>query len=397
MYIVPSKYVDNMKLLSVVAARPNFMKIAPLIRAIDQYNHSNEQKIQHILVHTGQHYNVRMSETFFNELNIPKPDINLEIGSGSSASQLGNTMIAFEKILVEQTPDCVIVVGDVNATLSCSVIAKRMNIRVCHIEAGLRSGDMSMPEEINRLVTDRISDLLLTPDEISSQNLIKEGIPNEKIKFVGNIMIDTLEANKEEASQLDIREIVTANFLKKQVTKKVDFENNAYYLITLHRPSNVDEKEVLTEITDFFINKISKNCPVIWPIHPRTERQLKSFGLWNKILKSKTIILTEPLGYREMLRLNMGAKMVITDSGGLQEECCVLGTPCITLRWNTERPVTLREHGGASVLAGNKIENIVDEYQKVLQLERQPTRPKHWDGNTAQRCLYEIIEFLKKV
>lgn len=385
-----------MKLISVVAARPNFMKIAPFIRSIDRYNNDNELKISHLLVHTGQHYNVRMSEVFFSELSIPQPDINLEIGSGSHASQLGYTMIAFEKVLLEHAPDCVIVVGDVNATLSCSVIAKRLNIKVCHIEAGLRSGDMHMPEEINRLVTDRISDLLLTPDEISSQNLIKEGIPVERIKFVGNIMIDTLEENKEEALHLNIQEILKTNFLKRQVIKNINLDNGSYYLLTLHRPSNVDNKEVLSEIVDLLENKISKDRPIIWPIHPRTESQLKSFNLWNKILKCKTIVLTEPLGYRQLLRLNIGAKLVITDSGGLQEECCVLGTPCITLRWNTERPVTLHQYGGASVLAGNNVENIFKEYQNVLQKERIPIRPKLWDGKTAQRCLNEIIEFLKE-
>ena len=382
-----------MKILSVVGARPNFMKIAPFIRAIEKHNLENKCQIQHILVHTGQHYDVRMSEAFFTELNIPDPDINLEIGSGSHAEQLGYTMIAFEKVLIAHKPNWVVVVGDVNATLACSVIAKRLNIKVCHIEAGLRSGDMSMPEEINRLVTDRLSDLLLTPDPISSDNLRKEGTPEDKIHFVGNIMIDTLEANRERASKLSIEKIIEENLAHgTNYPDKLPLDSE-FAVMTLHRPSNVDDEIVFSNLINFLLNDVTKEYMLIWPIHPRAKKQLKTVGLWNKVLSHPSLILLEPIGYHEMVRLNIGAKIILTDSGGLQEECCILGTPCLTLRWNTERPITLRENGGVSVLVGNDIERIRKEYYYTLSLNRKPSRPELWDGKTANRIvklLYEI-------
>jgi len=382
-----------MKIVTVAAARPNFMKIAPFIAAIAKYNSANRlPKVEHILVHTGQHYDIRMSESFFKELSIPEPDINLEIGSGSHAEQLGYTMIAFEKVLLEHKPDWVVVVGDVNATLSCSVIAKRLNIKVCHIEAGLRSGDMSMPEEINRLVTDRISDLLLTPDTISSANLRSEGTPDHKIAFVGNIMIDTLEANREMASSLSLENIINNNLSQGYHFRSAIPSDNSYSVMTLHRPSNVDKEEIFVSIIDFLINEVTKEIPLIWPIHPRAKKQLKVFGLWERVLGNTSLILLEPVGYLEMLRLNMGAKVMLTDSGGLQEECCILGTPCLTLRWNTERPVTLREFGGASVLVGNNIDHILKEYHIAVSQQRKPIYPELWDGKTAERCLQEILK-----
>jgi len=384
-----------MKIVTVAAARPNFMKIAPFIAAIAKYNSENRlPKVEHILVHTGQHYDIRMSESFFKELSIPEPDINLEIGSGSHAEQLGYTMIAFEKVLLEHKPDWVVVVGDVNATLSCSVIAKRLNIKVCHIEAGLRSGDMSMPEEINRLVTDRISDLLLTPDTISSANLRSEGTPDHKIAFVGNIMIDTLEANREIASSLTLGNIINNNLSQGYHFIGPIPSDNSYAVMTLHRPSNVDHEQVLVPIIEFLLNEVTRDLTLIWPIHPRAKKQLKAFGLWERVLGNNSFILLEPLGYREMLRLNMGAKVMLTDSGGLQEECCILGTPCLTLRWNTERPVTLREFGGASVLVGNNIDRIRKEYHIAVSQERKPIRPELWDGKTAERCLQAILKWV---
>lgn len=382
-----------MKIISVVGARPNFMKIAPFIRAIEQHNKTSHEKIEHLLVHTGQHYDVRMSEAFFSELNIPDPDVNLEIGSGSHAEQLGYTMIAFEKALLEHKPDWVVVVGDVNATLSCSVAAKRLNIKVCHIEAGLRSGDMGMPEEINRLVTDRISDLLLTPDRISSANLLEEGTPENKIKFVGNIMIDTLEANREKAKEYSIRHIIEKNFVSDYIFEGAIPEDGGFAVMTMHRPSNVDHQEVFTPIIEFLLNEVTRDYTLIWPIHPRARKHLKTFGLWERVVKNNRLVLLEPIGYFEMLRLNMGARIMLTDSGGLQEECCVLGTPCLTLRWNTERPVTLREHGGASVLVGNNIERIRKEYYHTLSLVRNPSCPELWDGHTAERCVEAIVNF----
>jgi UDP-N-acetylglucosamine 2-epimerase (non-hydrolysing) len=385
-----------MKIISVVGARPNFMKIAPFIRAIENYNRrpvtGDRQPVVNVLVHTGQHYDVRMSEAFFTELNIPEPDINLEIGSGSHAEQLGCTMIAFEKVLLEHKPDWVVVVGDVNATLSCSVAAKRLNIKVCHIEAGLRSGDMSMPEEINRLVTDRISDLLLTPDTISSSNLRSEGTPMHKIVFVGNIMIDTLEANRQRASSFTLRDIINNNLSQGYNFIGTAPVDNSYAVMTLHRPSNVDQEQVFIPIIEFLLNEVTRDFILIWPIHPRAKKQLKAFGLWERIMNNNSMVILEPVGYHEMLRLNMGARIMLTDSGGLQEECCVLGTPCLTMRGNTERPVTLRENGGASVLVGNNIERIREEYRHTISFDRKPSRPELWDGKTAERCLQEILK-----
>lgn len=382
-----------MKIISVVGARPNFMKIAPFIRAVEKHNLGNGTKIQHILVHTGQHYDVRMSEAFFKALRIPDPDINLEIGSGSHAEQVGSTMIAFEKVILDQKPDWVIVVGDVNATLACSVVAKKLNVNLCHIEAGLRSGDMTMPEEINRLVTDRLSDLLFTPDLLSSENLRKEGVPENKIHFVGNIMIDTLEANRVASEKLTIEDIVKNNIIDGCLFPKDPPAECGYALMTIHRPSNVDSEDVLKPLISFLLNEVTKDLLLIWAIHPRARKQLIKMDLWNSVINHPSLILLEPLGYHEMIRLNMGAKIMLTDSGGLQEECCVLGTPCLTLRWNTERPVTLRENGGASVLVGNNIDRIRKEYFHTLSLNRIPSRPELWDGQTAERIVKQILEY----
>lgn len=394
-----------MKIISVVGARPNFMKIAPFIQAIKNYNEdvklpnpqtpepSNPQLLEHLLVHTGQHYDDRMSKAFFRSLGIPEADINLGIGSGSHAEQVGNTMIAFEKVLLGEKPDWVVVVGDVNATLACSVTAKKLNIRVCHIEAGLRSGDITMPEEVNRLVTDRLSDLLLTPDELSSENLRREGTEESRIRFVGNIMIDTLEANRSFAFSLPLETIFRENIAAGCSLPGVVPSNGSYAVMTLHRPSNVDKREVLEPLMNFLLGEVTGDFPLIWPIHPRARKQLVEFGLWERVKNSAGIVLLEPVGYHEMVRLNMGARIMLTDSGGLQEECCVLGTPCLTLRWNTERPVTLREHGGASVLVGNNVERIRNEYRQTLLLERLPARPALWDGQTAARCVEAIVSY----
>lgn len=387
-----------MKIISVVGARPNFMKIAPFIRAIEEYNNKNQkEKIEHLLVHTGQHYDARMSDNFFEALGIPDADINLEVGSGSHAYQVGQTMIKFEKVLKEHKPDWVIVVGDVNATLACSVTTKKENIKCCHIEAGLRSGDMRMPEEINRLVTDRLSDLLLTPDRLSTQNLLNESVPESRIKFVGNIMIDTLEVNHKIADSLHISQIIRENLFENMgindIQNKIQQVKGNFALMTLHRPSNVDSKEILESLISFICDEVTNRMPVIWPIHPRTTNKLKEFGLWKKVINTPDLILLHPLGYHEMLKFNMSAKVMLTDSGGLQEECCVLGTPCLTLRWNTERPITLRENGGASVLVGNNIDLLRKEFNETLILERKPKRPELWDGHTAERCLDAIISF----
>ena len=379
-----------MKIVSVVGARPNFMKVAPFCRALKAY-----PDVKHVLVHTGQHYDVRMSEQFFKELDIPNPDINLEIGSGSHAEQVGRTMIAFEKVLREEKPDWVVVLGDVNATCACSITAKKEHIKCAHIEAGLRSRDMDMPEEINRLVTDRLSDLLLTPDRLSNANLKAEGAEEKKIKFVGNIMIDTLEREREKAAALDINEIVRQNLIDELIGRDIpSLAERGYVAMTMHRPSNVDQRETLEPAMRFFLDEITKEYPIVWAIHPRAQKMLKEFGLWDSVVANPNMVLVKPLGYHAMLRLNMGARLFMTDSGGLQEECCVLGTPCLTMRWNTERPITLMENGGASILVGNAVEKIRDAYHAQIDAPRHAMRPELWDGHTAERiaeCLVKGI------
>jgi UDP-N-acetylglucosamine 2-epimerase (non-hydrolysing) len=405
-----------MKIISVVGTRPNFMKIAPFIGAINEYNTSltknrlpiasiQSPAIQHILVHTGQHYDNRMSKSFFEQLNIPEAEINLGIGSGSHAEQVGKTMIEIEKVLKSEKPDWVVVVGDVNAILSCSVTAKKENIKCCHIEAGLRSGDMSMPEEINRLIADRICDLLLTPDLIASQNLRNEGVPEHKIKFVGNIMIDTLVANMHKAEILNINDIINNNLVNRYQAAGIGQHTVGYkqlpiinvlknfVLLTLHRPTNVDRKGILEPIVRFILDKVCKERVLIWTLHPRTRKMLETFGLFKEVCNCMNLLLLEPLSYLEMLKLNMEARIVLTDSGGLQEECTILGTPCLTLRQNTERPVTLVENGGANILVGNNIEIIRKEYNKAINRSRSPVRPELWDGNSAERCLKAILEY----
>lgn len=404
-----------MKIISVVGARPNFMKIAPFVQAIHAHNaqwsgegrvasgeeipttrkSGNKQPIEHLLVHTGQHYDDKMSKAFFDALDIQEADMNLGIGSGTHAEQVGHTMIAFEKVLREHKPDWVVVVGDVNATCACSITAKKEHVKVAHIESGLRSFDLKMPEEINRMVTDRLSDLLLTPCRISGENLRAEGVADKRIRFVGNIMIDTLEAQRDKAAKLNISTITSAHLLAGQEpkAKNQELEVGNYAVLTLHRPSNVDKKEVLEPIIDFLCNEVTRDMPLIWPIHPRARKQLESFGLWEKAVNTKNLILLHPLGYHELLRLNMDASLALTDSGGLQEECCVLGTPCLTLRWNTERPVTLLEHGGASVLVGNDVKLIRKAYHKAINLDRRPQRPELWDGRTAPRIVDALLNY----
>ena len=387
------------------------MKVAPFCRALKAY-----PEVQHILVHTGQHYDVRMSEQFFKELDIPAPDINLEIGSGSHAEQVGKTMIAFEKVLREERPDWVVVLGDVNATCACSITAKKEHVKCAHIEAGLRSRDMDMPEEINRLVTDRLSDLLFTPDRLSNANLKAEGVPDEKIKFVGNIMIDTLEREREKAAALDVGKIIEENAIDDQGKRfstgltgctglkdnlnldnpvnpvKSGLADKSYVAMTMHRPSNVDQRETLVPAMRFFLDEVSKDYPIVWAIHPRAQKMLKEFGLWDEVLANPNMILVKPLGYHAMLRLNMGARLFMTDSGGLQEECCVLGTPCLTMRWNTERPVTLMENGGASILVGNAVDKMRDAYRAQIDAPRRAMRPELWDGHTAERIARVLVE-----
>jgi UDP-N-acetylglucosamine 2-epimerase (non-hydrolysing) len=386
-----------MKIISVVGARPNFMKIAPFIKAIAEHNRLGGEQIDHLLVHTGQHYDDNMSRAFFKALDLPDADINLGIGSGSHAEQVGRTMIEFEKVVRAEKPDWVVVVGDVNATCACSITARKEQVKCAHIEAGLRSGDMAMPEEINRLVTDRLANLLLTPDRLSSENLRQEGVAEDRIRFVGNIMIDTLETQRARAEKLDPCAVVANALFPGQpplnAVQKNDLQSGRVAVMTLHRPSNVDDPEILSKIMDFLMDEVALEMPLVWPVHPRTMKQMERFKLWDKAMAHPNFFLVPPLGYHDLLRLNMSARIMLTDSGGLQEECCVLGTPCLTLRWNTERPVTLREHGGASVLVGNNVAKIREEYQATLAMDRKPLRPELWDGKTAGRIVEAISSF----
>jgi UDP-N-acetylglucosamine 2-epimerase (non-hydrolysing) len=366
-----------MKILNVAGARPNFMKIAPIIEALNKY----PKQFKHKLVHTGQHYDEKLSKVFFDVLGIPKPDINLEVGSGSHAEQTARVMVEFEKACLLVKPDLVIVVGDVNSTMACTITAKKLGIKVAHVEAGLRSRDMDMPEEINRLCTDVLCDYLFTTDHFASENLCAEGIDPGKIFFVGNVMIDSLLAHREKAAKL-------------KLMGELGLVPGGYCVVTLHRPSNVDHKDTLRGILEA-LQEISCKIPIIFPIHPRSLKMIHAFGFDHFHKKRPSgvgIKLVEPLGYLELLHLNMSARMVITDSGGLQEETTVLGVPCITLRHNTERPITCEE--GTNVIAGNRKEKILAAANKVLSGKNSSGRvPDKWDGRTAVR----IVEVLLKI
>ncbi|MEX1189799.1 MAG: UDP-N-acetylglucosamine 2-epimerase (non-hydrolyzing) [Bacteroidia bacterium] len=383
---------SQMKIISVVGARPNLMKIAAFAEAIKLHNDGGKMpKIHHILIHTGQHYDERMTDTFFRSLSIPEPDVNLQIGSGTHAEQVGNTMIAFEKVLMEEKPDWVVVPGDVNATLACSIAAAKLQIKVCHIEAGLRSNDNRMPEEINRIITDRISSLLLTPDRLATENLLEEGIEKEKIAFTGNIMIDTLMRHIDKAKSLNRNEVILQN----EIVKK-DLLPENFVLITLHRPSNVDDSEALERITFWIQNTLSANKTVIWVIHPRTASQLKKLLLWEKLSETKNLLLLHPLDYHHMLKLSSESDLIITDSGGLQEEATVLGKACIVIRPNTERPITLFKNGGSCILVKNDANSLDEAMEFFTSNPIKPSLPEKWDGKTAERCLNAIISFKKE-
>jgi UDP-N-acetylglucosamine 2-epimerase (non-hydrolysing) len=364
-----------MKILNVVGARPNFMKIAPVIEALNRF----PADFEHTLTHTGQHYDDRMSGAFFDTLAMPKPDIELGVGSGSHAEQTGRIMIAFEKVCLDERPDLVIVVGDVNSTLASAITAKKLGIAVAHIEAGLRSRDMSMPEEINRLCTDAVSDYLFTTDRLAGANLRQEGIAEEKIHFVGNVMIDTLLKHKAAAERLGLRQALG---LKKK----------GYATLTLHRPSNVDDCATLRGILDA-LAEIARGLPIVFPIHPRTRKMAHEFGLaeyFNTGAAPKGLWLTEPLDYLDMLHLNMHARLIFTDSGGLQEEATALGVPCLTLRHNTERPITCTE--GTNELVGNERERVLAAARKVLNGDARPGRvPEKWDGRAAERIVDVLL------
>ena len=360
------------KIINVVGARPNFMKIAPIIRVF-----KDSDEIESLLIHTGQHYDEKMSDLFFHQLGIPEPDINLEVGSSSHAVQTAEIMKAIEPVLIEHKPDAVLVVGDVNSTIACGLVAVKLGIKLIHVEAGLRSFDRTMPEEINRILTDSISDLLFCTEQSGVDNLIKEGIPKEKIFLVGNVMIDTLLANKEKADRSNILE-------------KLSLNGNGFAALTLHRPSNVDKPEVFISILDA-LEIIQKDMPVIFPIHPRTLRNIKSFKLENRLEQLPNLRLIEPLGYLDFLKIMSRASVVITDSGGIQEETTILKVPCLTLRNNTERPVTVAS--GSNNIVGTNTEKIIKAYRQLMKsLANEYIVPPLWDGRAAQR----ILEILQK-
>jgi UDP-N-acetylglucosamine 2-epimerase (non-hydrolysing) len=359
------------KIICVCGARPNFMKIAPLMRAFE-----GQGGIEPLLVHTGQHYDENMSKLFFDELNIPKPDINLEVGSGSHAEQTAEIIKRFEPIVLEFHPDYVLVVGDVNSTIACGLVAVKLGIKLIHVEAGLRSFDRTMPEEINRVLTDTISDLLFVTEQSGMDNLAREGVNSHKVHLVGNVMIDTLLANRSKAEQSD-------------VMARLGLKEKGYAVITLHRPSNVDDAINLGAILDAFA-EIQQEMKLVFPIHPRTRKNIAGMGLAQRAQQMSNLLLIEPVGYLDFLCLMSNAALVMTDSGGIQEETTILGVPCMTLRENTERPVTIEQ--GTNRLVHITTKDILKNYYEI---KATPTNlsariPDLWDGKAAQR-IAEII------
>ena len=393
------------KIVSVVGARPNFMKVAAICEAIKEYNNgsNNGQQIEHVLVHTGQHYDANMSDFFFNDLELPKPNLFLGVGSGSHSVQTAKVMEGFESVLLAERPQVVIVVGDVNSTVACALVAKKTLCsdgingkdfipKLAHVEAGLRSFDRTMPEEVNRIVTDSISDYLFTTEESANQNLRQEGIPTEKIHFVGNVMIDTLLRYRAKANESTI-----LNDLQLHESGQV----KSYAILTLHRPANVDDAQTFSAMLESFLD-VSRHMPIIFPAHPRTLKQIQEADLgdyfvdhfldgpepWDSRVR---IRLVPPLGYLDFLQLMSNAKVVLTDSGGIQEETTILGVPCITLRENTERPVTLLH--GTNVLVGADPEKIIREFSRVLHDGRKAATPPYfWDGSAAKRIVQILVD-----
>ncbi|MEA3034068.1 MAG: hypothetical protein QOH86_2084 [Sphingomonadales bacterium] len=350
----------------IAAARPNFMKVAPLWHAL-----AEAPGFEPVLVHTGQHYDANMSDAFFADLNLPAPDHHLGIGSGSHAEQTGGVMIAYEKVALADRPDWIVVVGDVNSTVACALAGAKLGLRVAHLEAGLRSGDRTMPEELNRLVTDTLADLLWTPSRDADENLRREGIPDSRISRVGNIMIDSFEL---------VRPAIAAEALPAEL----GLQPGAYGLVTLHRPSNVDEPEQLFRLVDALI-EVQRRLPLVFPVHPRTAKQLRA-SLLDGRLQRAGVKLLEPLSYVRFMSLVTGAAAAITDSGGIQEETTYLGIPCLTLRENTERPVTITEGTNRLVLP----ETLLLELDRALSSPREVRRPDLWDGHTARRCVEDL-------
>lgn len=363
-----------LKILNIVGARPNFMKVAPIVREMKR----RENEFLPLIVHTGQHYDAAMSDSFFSDLGIPAPDHHLEVGSHSHTVQTAKIMMAFEPVVVQEKPDWVLVVGDVNSTIACALVCSKLGVKVAHVEAGLRSRDRTMPEEINRILTDAISDLLLTTSQDADENLKAEGVTENKIKFVGNVMIDSVFYNLEKSKASKIRE-------------DLNLTKNQYAVTTLHRPSNVDEKQVFTGLLDALV-AVSEKIPVIFPVHPRTRNNIEKFGFAGQVEKSN-IKLINPLGYLDFMRLYSGAKLVLTDSGGLQEETTALSIPCLTLRENTERPITIEL--GTNKLVGTNSENIKQAAFEILENNSKTDKqiPPLWDGHAAERICDALTKY----
>ncbi|MCZ7551075.1 MAG: UDP-N-acetylglucosamine 2-epimerase (non-hydrolyzing) [Anaerolineae bacterium UTCFX2] len=356
-----------MKIMHIAGARPNFMKVAPVMQALADCGSPLEQ----VLVHTGQHYDFEMSQVFFEDLGMPTPDEYLQVGSGSHAEQTGKIMIAFEPVLLRRKPDWVVVVGDVNSTVACALVCAKLNVRVAHVEAGLRSGDREMPEEINRLLTDQLADLLFTPSQDGDANLLREGIAPEKIHFVGNVMIDSLV------------KMLPAAALR-TVLSDLGLEKKSYILVTLHRPSNVDNPEVLARILSA-LSELALRQPVLFPVHPRTRLRMQEFGL-----EAPGVRFLDPLGYLDFLALTQAADIVMTDSGGIQEETTFLGVPCLTLRANTERPITLEL--GTNRLVPSEKQAILEAAAHTRQGEPGARQiPPLWDGRAAARIAEVLL------
>jgi len=360
------------KIISVCGARPNFMKIAPLTRAF-----AARPGFTHRIVHTGQHYDEAMSKAFFDDLHLPRPDVNLEVGSASHAVQTALIMQRFEPVVLQERPDAVLVVGDVNSTIACALVAVKLLVPVIHVEAGLRSFDRTMPEEINRLLTDAVSELLFVTEPAGVRNLEREGIPAAKIHLVGNVMIDTLRAHQALAEQ-------------SRILDTLRLAPQSYGVLTLHRPATVDHPDVLAGVLDA-LAEVQRTLPLVFPVHPRTRGNLERTGLLTRVQQMPGLRLTEPLGYLDFLKLMSHARVVLTDSGGIQEETTVLGVPCLTLRENTERPITIEQ--GTNELVGMNPANILDGFRRVLAGRRPARIPELWDGRAAERIADVLVRW----
>ncbi len=370
--------MSKLKIINIVGARPNFMKIAPIQRAFEK--HAN---VESKIVHTGQHYDAKMSDVFFNQLELPKPHYYLGIGGGSHTQTTAKIMLEFEKIVADEKPDLVLVVGDVNSTIACTMVAIKMDVPVAHVEAGLRSGDRKMPEEVNRVMTDSVSDYLFVTEQSGMINLAKEGVPDDKIFFVGNVMIDSLIHFREKAGQ-------------SMILKDLAIKEKDYILMTMHRPSNVDNEDGLKDILEI-IKEAATHKKVIFPIHPRTSNNYKKFGLFEELSNIDNLFLLEPQGYFEFLHLMERAALIITDSGGIQEETTYLQVPCLTFRSSTERPITV-DLGTNILLADLNPTTVKNHMINILEGNtRSGIIPPLWDGEAATRITQLLVDSLTKV